>query len=57
MECPEEQRRAKLLLERISMEGKSFINSVHCDNPRLRETDNWDCNWSCLEKISPEEIV
>lgn len=55
MECPEEQRMAKLLLGWISMEGKFLLNSIHCDNPRLRETDNWDCNWSCLERICPEE--
>ncbi len=55
MECPEEQRTTKLLLEWISIEGKFLLNSIHCDHPGLRETDNWDCNWSCFERIPPEE--
>jgi hypothetical protein len=55
MECPEEQRMAKLLLKWSSMEGIFLLNSIRCDHPRLRETDNWDCSWSDLERISSEE--
>ncbi len=55
MECPEEQRTAKLFLEFIPLEGELRVNSIHCDHPRLKETDNWDCSWSCLDRISPEE--
>lgn len=57
MECPEEQRMAKLLLEWIPSEGNFLLNSIVCDHPRLRETDNWDCNWSCLERITPEKAL
>ncbi len=53
MECPEKQRTAKLLLEWVPIEGELLLNSIHCDHPRLRDTDNWDCDWSCLEGISP----
>lgn len=55
IECPEEDRVARLLVEWGSEEGRYFINSAHCDHPRLKETDNWDCNWSCLEQIIREE--
>lgn len=55
MECPEEQRIARLLLEWNSEEGRFLLNSIHCGHPRLKENDNWDCNWSCLEGIASEE--
>ncbi len=54
-ECQEEQRVARLLVEWSSEEGRLFLNSIHCNHPRLKETDNWDCNWSCLEEITREE--
>ncbi len=55
MECPEEQRRANLLLGWVRGEEEFILNSIYCDNCRLKETDNWDCNWSCIEGIVSEE--
>ncbi len=52
MECPEAQRMSRLLLGLVSIDGGLVLNSIHCDHPRLRETENWDCNWSCVERIS-----
>ncbi len=54
-ECPEEKRKARLLLGWTSEEGEYLLTSIHCDHPRLKETDNWDCDWACVEEISSKE--
>lgn len=52
--CPEEKRMARLFLEWHEDEGKVVLNSIVCDNPKLRDLDNSECQWSCWEKISGE---
>jgi hypothetical protein len=54
MKCPEEGRMANLLIEWRDEEGKTVLKSLGCDNPRLRDLDNWECQWSCWEKIAGE---
>lgn len=55
VKCPEEDRMASLLLEWHDEKGKQVLNSVVCDNPRLRDLDNWECEWSCWEKVAAEQ--
>jgi hypothetical protein len=49
--CPEEDRTADLLIEWREQDGGEVIASVRCDNPRLRDLDNWDCRWTCMEAL------
>ena len=55
IKCPEEKREADLLIEWRREKGKKVINSISCDNPRLSDLDNWDCQWSCWEALSPQK--
>lgn len=52
VKCPEEKREAKLLLEWQKEKGKKVLKSIQCDNPKLSDLDNSDCQWSCWEKAS-----
>jgi len=52
MQCPEEKRKAALLIEWKVEKGKKVLHSVCCDNPRLIRYSDTDCQWLCLEKIS-----
>ena len=54
MNCPEEKRIANLFLEWHEDEGKVVLKSIVCDNPKLRDVDNSECEWSCWEKIAEE---
>jgi hypothetical protein len=54
--CPDEDRVADLTIEWRQERGKEIIESVHCDNPRLRDIDNWDCRWTCLEALEKAGI-
>ena len=51
IECPEEKRTAKVLIEWQTEDGERLGKSMSCDNPRLRDIDNWDCHWSCWEAV------
>lgn len=51
LECDEAGRLATLTIEWRREGNRMAVSSVTCDNPRLRETDNWDCRWTCLQKI------
>jgi len=50
-ECQDEKRTAKLLIEWQEEDGKKVLRSVSCDHPRLKDIDNWDCHWTCWEKV------
>ncbi len=54
--CPEEDRIADLMIEWRLEDGNEVIASVHCDNPRLRDLDNWDCRWTCLDALEEAGI-
>jgi hypothetical protein len=54
--CPDEDRIAELMIEWRQEDGKEVIASVHCDNPRLRDLDNWDCRWTCLDALEKAGI-
>jgi len=54
--CREENRIAELTIEWRQETGKEVIESVHCDNPRLRDLDNWDCRWTCLDALEKAGI-
>ncbi len=55
VKCPEVGREAHLFIEWRQEKGKILLNSISCDNPRLRDLDNWDCRWSCWDGIAREE--
>ncbi len=50
IKCPEGDYEARLLLE-WDEEGKGTLKGISCDNPRFAGLDNWDCTWSCWEKM------
>lgn len=50
--CPEQKRTATLLIEWREKGGKAVINSITCDNPRLSDLDNWDCQWLCWDELA-----
>ncbi len=50
-ECVEAGRTATLTIEWRREGNRLAVSSVTCDNPRLRDTDNWDCRWTCLKNI------
>ena len=53
MTCPEEGcPGARLLLEWKETQGKLTLSGVSCDNPRLKDLDNWECRWSCWEEVA-----
>jgi hypothetical protein len=54
VQCPEGKREAELFIEWGEERGTAVVKSVSCDNPRLADLDNWDCHWSCWEKITSE---
>lgn len=51
VQCPEEDRVSSLLLTWSEEDQRAVLCSVSCDNPRLRDLDNWECRWSCWEQI------
>ncbi len=53
--CLEEKRTAKLLIEWQEKDGKRVIKSMSCDNPKLKDLNNWDCHWSCWEAIQKKD--
>lgn len=52
MPCPEVDRVSSLLVQWREAPGESLLCSVQCDNPRLRDLDNWQCSGSCWEQIA-----
>ena len=57
MTCPEDpDRTASLLVEWDDEQDEPILKSISCDNPRLADIDNWDCKWSCWEKIRTAQV-
>ena len=52
VQCPEGEHTASLLIAWHDDDGEPRIKNISCDNPRLADFDNWDCKWTCWEKIS-----
>jgi hypothetical protein len=55
IKCPEVGRDADLLVELLEENGAEVVNSISCDNPRLADLDNWDCEWSCWDKVAKKK--
>jgi hypothetical protein len=51
MDCAEEGRRARLMVEWVEVNGERRLKGVQCDNPRFEDLANWQCEWSCWEKV------
>ena len=54
IQCPEESRRAQVVLEFQAQDKPYLLKSIHCDNPKLQDLNNWNCTWSCWEKIEAQ---
>ncbi len=52
--CPEAQGEVSLLLEWQGTVKRPVLAGVCCDNPRLRDLDNWECDWRCWERLATE---
>jgi hypothetical protein len=50
VKCPEGNYEARLLLEWDSG-GNRVLKGISCDNPQFAGLDNWDCKWSCWQKM------
>jgi hypothetical protein len=50
VKCPEGEYEARLLLE-LAADGTGKLKGISCDNPNFAGIDNWDCKWSCWERI------
>ena len=55
LKCPEGDYEAELLVELRDEKGEEAVRSIQCNNPRLAGLDNWDCKWSCWEKLRESE--
>ncbi len=53
IKCPEGKGQSELFLEWHVEKGAEVLNSISCDNPKLKDLSGEDCEWSCWEKISP----
>lgn len=53
-ECAEEGRTAHLQLEWQEELGTRRLVGVQCDNPKLQSLDNWECGWSCWQRVEDE---
>jgi|GEM_PF-2087614 len=51
-ECAEEGRTARLLVELKQELGTRTVVGIQCDNPKLSSLDNWQCCWSCWQKVA-----
>jgi hypothetical protein len=52
VECPEEDRVTSVLLAWSAEGEQPVLCGVHCDHPRLKDLDNWECHWACWEQIA-----
>jgi hypothetical protein len=51
-ECAEEGRTARLLVEVKHELGTRTVVGIQCDHPKLSTLDDWQCCWSCWEKVA-----
>ncbi len=54
IQCLEQELCANLLIQWRDTESGTVLHSVSCDNPRLKDLDNWECRWSCWEQVASE---
>ncbi len=55
IDCPEEGNVCNLLIEWQDEKGNAVPNSISCGNPKLKDLDNWACQWSCWDTIVKEQ--
>lgn len=53
MKCPEERGETRVLLEWGAEKGKKVLRSISCSNPILTHYSGEDCEWRCIERLSP----
>jgi hypothetical protein len=46
---------ADLLIEWKVEKGKKVLHSIHCDNPEMSAYSGKECQWVCMEKLSPQK--
>jgi hypothetical protein len=54
VKCPEGDHEARLLIE-LAPDGSGEVKGISCDNPEFAGLDNWDCKWSCWEKMKAKK--
>ena len=47
--------KAELLIEYKVEKGKKVLRSIHCDSVHLRAYGGTECQWVCMEKLSPKK--
>ena len=52
IKCPEKMGESELFIEWHIRRKKETLNSISCDNPKLRDLSGNECQWSCWEKFS-----
>lgn len=52
MDCAEEGRTARLLVQWTECDGERKLHSVQCDNPKFAHLEEWDCHWSCWNRVA-----
>jgi hypothetical protein len=52
--CPEENCQASLLIQWDDSGATPAVSGVRCSHPRLRDLDNWECQWSCWQEIAEQ---
>ena len=51
IQCQEERRTARLLVEWRHQHGRRTVVGIQCDNPRFYDLEPWQCHWSCWEAV------
>jgi hypothetical protein len=57
IQCAEEDRKAALLVTWEQVDGERRLVGVECDHPHFRDLDNWQCHWSCWERVRKQAGV
>jgi hypothetical protein len=57
MTCPEGKGKGHLFVQWQTEGGKEVVNSIRCDNVYLTDFAGGDCQWSCWDKVSQEELA
>ena len=53
--CAEQQVETQLLVEWRVEKGKKVLHSISCQHPQLLAYSGADCEWGCLQKLSPKK--
>jgi len=52
IQCQEERRTARLMVEWREERGRRTVVGIQCDNPRFHDLKPWECHWSCWDRVA-----